>query len=160
MRQFGLHIIILAQLTACSGSAISDESTDQHPDTIPETTTELIESENSEENNQATLNEQNYRFPEKSEINNPKYSTDFLLKSWAHTSKDDEPAFTIDHEFFRIIYNDTIANVKYIVEKDSIEIFEYHHGHTSKGTISKLTTDSLVINWSTGDRGRYVKYEE
>jgi hypothetical protein len=93
--------------------------------------------------------------PEKSEIKEFKYTFELLFKSWTWSYGDkSKPAFTIDKSVFKA----DSSRFKYTITNDSIRIFtnaEYGDG-IDRGIITKLTEDSLVINWSTGDINRYV----
>lgn len=159
MRHFGLHIIILTLLTACSNGTTSDYQNDNQKDTILNTATESKILLNSKEIIQDEIERQDKRVPDSSKIIDPTYPMDYLFKSWAHETTDEKPAFTVDKKFFRINYRETTVNVPFIIQKDSIEIFEYHDGQTSRGVIEKLTVDSLIIRWTTGDRNEYVSYK-
>lgn len=93
--------------------------------------------------------------PEKSEINEFKYTAKLLFKSWTWSDGDkSKPAFTIDETAFKT----DSSEFKYTINNDSIRIFtNYEYGDgVDRGIIAKLTVDSLIINWSTGDINRYV----
>ncbi len=93
--------------------------------------------------------------PKKSEIKGFKYNTESLFKSWAwNDGNKSEPAFTIDETTFKT----DSSEFKYSINTDSIRIFtNYEYGDgIDRGIITKLTKDSLVIIWSTGDIDRYV----
>lgn len=94
--------------------------------------------------------------PERSELIDPELPPELLFTSWHHRSTDARPAFTMDSMFFSVDHGDTIITAPFILRGDSIEIFEYHDGESSAGIITKLTKDSLVIKWTTGDVNRYV----
>ncbi|MCB9334937.1 MAG: hypothetical protein H6586_02235 [Flavobacteriales bacterium] len=102
--------------------------------------------------------------PEKSDLLNFKFSKEMFFNSWAFSSDNDEPAFKIDSQGFHVITKDGGYTIPYLIKKDTIEIFEYHGGpngmETSKGVITKLTNDSLVISFFTGGDNieRYVKF--
>jgi hypothetical protein len=83
-----------------------------------------------------------------------------LYKTWAHASEPSAPMFRISPSSFDIHYGDTVLTpFTYQLEQDTIEIFEYHDGHTSKGRIATLNEVLLVIEWRTGDRNEYVPVE-
>jgi|GEM_PF-4869446 len=97
--------------------------------------------------------------PIKSEINDFKYSKELLFKKWMHDLNDNNYAFEFTDKSFLINY-DRVISVPYIINHDSIEIFEYHDSETSKGKIIKLTSDSLVIKWITEDVNRYTVFQQ
>lgn len=159
MRHFGLHITILTLMTACSSDTTSVDQNDQLVDRIQDTQAEFESQDfvKIEDNSQKNSNRLDKWMPNHSEITNPKYSLELLFKSWAHNLEDDKPAFEIDNKAFRIFNGGTFP---FILHNDTIEIFEYHHDETSKGVITKLTADSLIIRWTTGDENKYVPYKE
>lgn len=92
---------------------------------------------------------------------NRRLNTELLYNTWAHRNRDANPVFRIDPNSFDIFYNsDVPKEFEYRVEGDSIEIFEYHEGQTSKGQILRLSRDSLEIGWSTGDKNEYVSWKQ
>lgn len=107
-----------------------------------------------------------HHMPDKSEIKNFKFLKKLLFNSWAHSSIDENPAFRIDGDGFHVGTKDGGYTEEYLIKHDTIEIFEYHGGpngmETSKGVITKLTNDSLIISFFTGGDNieRYVKYKE
>ncbi len=150
------HQLILACLllnvTACIDGtrSLDPKGLVQHGDT--DTPTEF----ESHFNTRDSAQPQEKWMPERSELIDPNYPPGLLSGSWYHRSTDTRPAFTMDSEFFSIDHGDTIVKVPFILRGDSIKIFERHDGATSSGIITKLTKDSLVIQWTTGDENRYV----
>lgn len=115
----------------------------------------------------ANEDELEHFYPEKSEVINSKYSIELLFQSWAHDLSDSEYAFRIDESgFHQGSSRSEYYTVPYVIKFDSLEVFEYMGGPngsvTSRGVITKLTKDSLVISYFTGGNsiGRYVKFKE
>jgi hypothetical protein len=119
-----------------------------------------------EEDNIIPIKENTSRhyMPDNSEIKNFKFSKDMLFNYWAH-SDDGVFAFRINKTGFYIGAIGELSSIPYLIQNDTIEVFEYHGGpngmETSKGVITKLTNDSLVISFFTGGSsiGRYVKFK-
>ncbi len=95
--------------------------------------------------------------PLKSSISNAKFSYDLLLKTWTWSDDNENlPVLSFKKDSLNIH-----GEKKYIysVNHDSLRIFtSYDHpgdGFT-RGIITKLTKDSLVIKWSTDDMNKYV----
>ena len=90
------------------------------------------------------------------EVNNFKFSITDLYGFWNHSDdpEEAEPVFEIDKDGFHLLQGPT---KQYIINYDSIKISESHHGKYSVGQITKLTEDSLIIEWNTNDINRYRK---
>ncbi len=97
--------------------------------------------------------------PEKSKITNFKFSSELLFKSWTWSEgKNKKPAFTID----KISFNPDELKYIYTINHDSLRIFtsyEQPGDGFERGIITKLTEDSLIIKWSTGETDKYMPFK-
>ncbi len=95
--------------------------------------------------------------PSKSTISNSKISTDLLYTTWTWgEGNENDSVFTFQRDFLHI--HDENKYI-YTINYDSLRIFtsygEPGDGFT-RGIITKLTKDSLIIKWSTDDINKYV----
>ncbi len=156
MIQFGTPIILLLLVTACTNAdtVVEDKSLFSEAiiaNPIEPTTYAHIE---------PPFGQQEQWIPAHSTITDPASPTELLFHPWAHEATNASYAMKFDKVLCRINYGDSVVSVPYILKRDSIEIFEYHDGLTSKGIIRKLTEDSLIVSWETGDENNYVRYRE
>ena len=95
--------------------------------------------------------------PNKSSISNPKFKVNLLLKSWTWiNNKSNEPLLTFRVDSLNI-HNE--KKYLYMVNYDSLRIFtSYDHpgDGITRGIITKLNEDSLVIKWSDDGIDKYV----
>lgn len=95
--------------------------------------------------------------PLKSSISNSEISSNLLFKTWTWADNTEkQPVLTFKKDSLNIH-----AEKKYIytINFDSLRIFtSYDHSGDgfTRGIITKLTKDSLVIKWSTEDVNKYV----
>jgi hypothetical protein len=82
-----------------------------------------------------------------------------LYREWAHEPTDSRPAFSIDPDSFHIYMDpQSTYGLAYRLSQDTLEVFEYHEGRTTKGTIVTLNEHEFVVAWVTGDRNAYVPF--
>ena len=96
--------------------------------------------------------------PERSSINNFPFSSEIFLNKWKY-SEDEKPILEFTSDSMDVFYTKYI----YTINQDSIRIFtkaDHPGGGIDRGIITKLTKDSLLIEWSTDDRSVYVRYNE
>jgi hypothetical protein len=97
--------------------------------------------------------------PLKSSISNAKYSSALLFKTWTWSDENENKAVLTFGKDSLNIHGE--KKYIYTVNYDSLRIFtSYDHpgdGFT-RGIITKLTKDSLIIKWSTDDNdiNKYV----
>jgi hypothetical protein len=118
----------------------------------------MIEEESIEVLMQERWNETLVR-PEVSRIENFKYSTNDLFQTWTWSSGGlVDSAFSINKNAFR----PNEEEYKYTIHNDSIRIFtQYEYGDgIERGIITKLTQDSLVINFSDGGTAKYIHFKK
>lgn len=95
--------------------------------------------------------------PLKSSISNAKFSSDFIFKTWIWSDDNENlPVLTFKKDSLSIHREKKYA---YTINYDSLRIFTSYErpgdGFT-RGIITKLTKDSLIIKWSTDDINKYV----
>lgn len=95
--------------------------------------------------------------PLKSSVSNTKFQPDLLFKKWTLSDVgENKPVLTFKKDSINI---EGERKYIYTVNYDSLRIFTaYNHpgdGFT-RGIITKLTKDSLIIKWSTDDINKYV----
>lgn len=96
--------------------------------------------------------------PQESKITNPKFPLKNVFGTWTRDNDDlDGPDFRLDSESVYSISSKEY--IPYIINYDTITIFEYHDGIVSKGIIKDATNDSLIIFWDTKDTNRYVRWK-
>jgi len=95
--------------------------------------------------------------PSKSSISSTKISSDLLFKTWTWSDGDENDSVFTFHRDYLTIHDEN--NYIYTINQDSLRIFtsygEPGDGFT-RGIITKLTKDSLIIMWSTDDVNEYV----
>ncbi len=128
---------------------------------ISQTTDSIKDAENREMEElikKWTWNEKITR-PLKSSISNAIFSYELLLTTWTWSGyNENQPVLTFKKDSLKIYGEEKYI---YTINYDSLRIFtSYDHpgdGFT-RGTITKLTKDSLIIKWSTdeNDISKYV----
>lgn len=101
-----------------------------------------------------TWGEKNVIQPKKSKINHFKFDEQSLFKKWNHIDGGREFAFAFDASLFSVINESYL----YTISEDSLRVFTQmsHLDGIDRGIINKLTEDSLIITWSTGDINSYT----
>ena len=96
--------------------------------------------------------------PSKSNIQNCLFESRHLLQQWCFPNEN-KPIFEFTKDYFNEIHNKYI----YTLQSDSLRIFtlsDQLKNGVDRGIISKLTSDSLIIEWSTGDSNKYVAFHK
>lgn len=108
-----------------------------------------------------TWNDPPMNVPERSSISNENFSKDLLFRTWTWSDGDVyEAAMTFASDSIDI-HNE--AKYVYSINFDSLRVFTSYErpgDSYSRGIITKLTEDTLVIKWSTDDVNAYVPLEK
>ena len=177
MRKFYIFILTFG-LLSCDNGAL--EQTKNQPDVATKDAT-LTETTNAKLQEEMTVNEKDTLIDKKlvdqklmdewtwgegpnaipakkSSIQNFPYSSNLLLHKWKF-GDDQKPIL----EFTDDSMNVYIAKYIYTIKFDSLRVYtqaEHPNGGINRGIITKLTKDTLVVEWSTNDRDIYITYNE
>lgn len=92
----------------------------------------------------------------KTTIKNFKFSKSLFFGCWMFEPNEPESVISFNSKRMKVGIKDTLC-YNYKINYDTITIYQFTNSQVSEGLIDKLTEDSLVIKWKTGDVNYYLR---